>query len=237
MKLTGIGNNRIVRLTTFGMIIFINSVALAEQGEEILRQRCVQCHALDGQDIKTLTALWEQNGPDLSSAGIKYKQQWIAQWLTAPTRVRPAGMFYGNHIKPGTEHDVIDDTTLTEHMKLNTEQAKAVAAALMKYQLKKELIQKGAYKSGTISLSSGDMLFVKFKGCLSCHRIEPTYGGVTGPEVYTVAKRLQEDYIISFLKDPQAWSYRTYMPQYHLKEADLQKFVHYFHALAKEGKQ
>jgi len=237
MRLTWIGNNKIVRLTAFGAIFLFNTAVLAEQGEKILRQHCVQCHALDGQEIKTVTALWELKGPDLSSAGVKYKQQWIAKWLTAPARIRPAGMYYGNHIKPGKEHDVIDASTLQDHVTLNAEDASAVAAALMKYQKKKKLIQKGAYKTGSISLSMGDMLFIKFRGCLSCHRIEPSYGGVSGPEVYTAANRLQEDYIISFLKDPQAWSTRTYMPQYHLKEADLQKFVHYFRALSKEGKQ
>jgi len=237
MRMTWIGNKNITLLIALGINLLFNNAVLAEQGEEILRQRCVQCHTLDGQEIKTLNELWERKGPDFSYAGNKYKQQWIAQWLTSPVRIRPAGMFYGNHIKPGPEHDVIDDTTLTEHMKLNAEQAKAVAAALMKYQARKELIEKGVYKPGEISLSSGDMLFIKFKGCLSCHRIESAYGGVSGPEVYTAAKRLQEDYIISFLKDPQAWIPGTYMPQYQLKDTDLQKFVHYFRALGKEGKQ
>jgi len=237
MRMNRINKKKSMLMVAMGINLLFTTAILAEQGEEILRQRCVQCHVLDGQEIKTLNELWERKGPDFSYAGNKYKQQWIAQWLTSPVIIRPAGMFYGNHIKPGPEHDVIDDSTLTKHMKLNTDEAQVVAAALMKYQAKKALIQKGAYKPGTISLSSGDMLFIKFKGCLSCHRIEPAYGGVSGPEVYTAAKRLQEDYLISFLKDPQAWTPGTYMPQYQLKDSDLQKFVHYFRALGKESKQ
>lgn len=206
-------------------------------GEQILRQQCVQCHELDGAGPDTLKALWAQKGPNFSHAGNKYKQDWMAEWLTAPTRIRPAGMFYGNHIEPGPDHDQIVDTSLVDHVALAPAEAKAVAAALMQYQGKRELIEPGAYQPGTISLSMGDLMFIKFKGCASCHRVAPDYGGVSAPEVYTVAKRLQEDYIISFMKNPQAWSPLTFMPQYHLKEADLQKFVHYFRALAKEETQ
>lgn len=214
-----------------------STAAMAASGEEILRQRCVECHALEDVAPHSLKALWEQKGPNLSYAGNKYKQSWLEQWLTSPTRIRPAGMFYGNHIKPGKERDQVDASTLVKHVALSKDEAKAVAAALMTYKAKSALIEAGVYKPGTISLSMGDMLFIKFRGCLSCHRIEENYGGLSGPEVYTAAKRLQEDYIISFLKDPQAWAPLTYMPQYHLKEKDLQKFVHYFRALSKEGKK
>jgi mono/diheme cytochrome c family protein len=210
---------------------------LAADGEQILQQRCVQCHELKNAGPGTLDQLWAQKGPNFSYAGNKYKQDWIARWLTAPTRIRPAGMFYGSHIKPGEEHDEIDLPTLVDHITLAPDEAKAVAAALMEYKAKSELIEPGAYQPGTISLSMGDLLFIKFRGCSSCHRIEPGYGGVSGPEVYTAASRLQEDYIISFLKNPGAWSPLTFMPQYHLKDSDLQKFVHYFRALAKEDTQ
>lgn len=213
------------------------TTALAADGEQILRSQCVQCHELDDAGPDSLKELWAQQGPNFSHAGNKYKQAWIEEWLTAPTRIRPAGMFYGNHIEPGPEQDRIIESSLVDHVALARDEAKAVAAALMKYKGKSELIEPGAYQPGTISLSMGDLLFIKFRGCSSCHRVEPGYGGVSGPEVYTAAKRLQEDYIISFLKDPQAWSALTFMPKYHLKESDLQKFVHYFRALAKEDKQ
>ncbi|ALP54429.1 hypothetical protein Tel_15455 [Candidatus Tenderia electrophaga] len=213
------------------------TTASAADGEQILRSQCAECHELDEAGPDSLKALWAQKGPNFSHAGNKYKQDWMAQWLTAPTRIRPAGMFYGNHIEPAADHDQVIEASLVDHVALSADEAKAVAAALMQYQGKRELIEQGAYQPGTISLSMGDLMFIKFKGCASCHRVAPDYGGISAPEVYTVAKRLQEDYIISFMKNPQAWSPLTFMPQYHLKEADLQKFVHYFRALAKEETQ
>lgn len=226
---------RVVVFIAMVLVVLGSPVVMAANGEEILRQRCIQCHELDGAGPDNLHELWAQKGPNFSYAGNKYKQDWIEQWLTAPVRIRPAGMYYGKHIKPGKEHDKIDEATLADHVALKSEEAKAVASAMMSYKGKSKLITKGAYKPGKISLSMGDMIFIKFRGCLSCHRIDKDYGGVSGPEVYTAAKRLQEDYLISFMKNPQAWSPLTYMPQYHLKDKDLQKFVHYFRALAEEN--
>ncbi|MDH5546952.1 MAG: cytochrome c [Gammaproteobacteria bacterium] len=206
----------------------------AADGETILNEKCVQCHEIKKPGPDSLQELWQQKGPNLSYAGNKYKQAWLEHWLIKPSRIRPAGMFYGNHIKPGEERDVVDASSLSDHTKLVPDQAKAVASTLMKFKNKSELIKQGAYIPGNISLSMGDLLFVKIRGCSSCHQIEADYGGLSGPEVYTAASRLQEDYIVSFLKNPQAWSPKTFMPNYELNEKDIQKFVHYFRALAGE---
>jgi len=71
---------------------------------------------------------------------------------------------------------------------------------------------------------------------MSFHQIEPDYGGLSGPEVYTVAERLQEDFLVSYLKDPQAFDPKIFMPNQQLKDRDIQKFIHYFRALAREVK-
>ena len=220
-------------VAAFAATLF-SATVVADAGDRILESDCVECHDLEGAGPTSLTELWALKGPNLSYAGNKYKQAWLEQWLVAPTRIRPAGMFYGNHIKPGVEQDVVDETSLVKHPILNDAEAKAVAAALMQRKTKSELIQAGAYKPGTISLRMGELVFDKFRGCLGCHQIEPGYGGTSGPEVYTVGNRLQEDYIISFIQNPQAWSPLTFMPKRSLKDKDLQKLVHYFRALSKE---
>ena len=84
-------------------------------------------------------------------------------------------------------------------------------------------------------MTMGDMMFDKFKGCLAGHQIEPGYGGISGSEMYTAANRLQEDYLISFMRNPQAWEPKSIMQNKNLKEIDLQKLVHYLRALAKEN--
>lgn len=195
---------------------------------------CAACHNLSGPAPATLKALWERKGPDLFYAGNKYKAEWLVQWLQKPTRIRPAGMFYGNHIKPGTKADEIDASSLTPHPTLTEVDAKAATTELMKLTGRSDLIKQGDYQVGSIAASMGEMLFDKFRGCLACHEIEAGYGGLSGPEVYTAGKRLQEDWLVSFLRNPQAWDPKTFMPNKHLSDTDLQKLTHYLRALGEE---
>jgi len=203
-------------------------------GKAILEQQCVSCHTLSPVTPQTVEQIWKSKGPDLSSAGVKYKPEWLKSWLQKPVRIRPAGNFYGNHIKTGEKSDVIDEASLVKHPQLSSEDADLVVGVLTTLKHNQELVKQGDYQPGTISMTLGEMIFDKFKGCLACHQIEPGYGGLSGPEVYTAAKRLQEDYLISFLRNPQAWEPKGVMPNKNLKEVDLQKLVHYLRTLSKE---
>lgn len=214
---------------------WVSSVEAANSGKDILDTQCLSCHAISQNTPQTLKALWERKGPDLSSAGIKYKSEWLTTWLQKPTRIRPAGMFYGNHIKLGKKLDEVDQASLVTHPPLSSEDATKVTEVLMRLKQNQALVTAGDYKPGRISMTMGDMMFDKFKGCLACHQIEPGYGGISGSEMYTAGNRLQEDYLISFMRNPQAWEPKIIMPNKHLKETDLQKLVHYLRALAKEN--
>lgn len=219
-------------------VISCNRPAIAENsGQDILDSQCTSCHALSQKTPETLKELRERKGPDLSSAGIQYKKEWLINWLQKPVRIRPAGMFYGNHIKTGKKADEIDTASLVKHPQLSNEEATRVTEVLMTLKQNQDLVKAGEYKSGSISMTMGEMMFDKFKGCLACHQIEPEYGGLSGPEVYTAANRLQDDYLISFMRNPQAWEPKSIMPNKNLKEKDLQKLVHYLHALSKENFQ
>jgi mono/diheme cytochrome c family protein len=219
-----------------GLLLLVPGIGSAADGKAILDAQCRGCHNLSGPRTTTLQGVWDRKGPDLFYAGNKYKRDWIEAWLQNPVRIRPAGMYYGNHIKsgPGGE-DQIDNAGLVQHPKLSKGDAAAVADTLMTFKAKSDLVKAGEYKPGSISITMGDLMFDKFKGCIACHQIEAGYGGVSGPEVYTATRRLQEDYMISYMRDPQAWDPRIFMPARHLSEQDLQKFVHYFRALSKEA--
>ena len=215
-------------------LLLHGSDAQAAEGEELLQSQCSDCHNLTGPAPTTLMALWARKGPDLFYAGNKYKADWMKAWLQKPTRIRPTGMFYAAHVKPGAKGDEIDPSSLTTHPSLSAADAEEVTEALMKRKALGDLIHPGEYKAGTISKSMGEMMFDKFRGCLACHEIEPGYGGLSGPEVYTVGKRLQDDYLISYMRDPQAWDPKIFMPNRHSTDTDLQKFVRYFHVLSEE---
>ncbi len=215
--------------------LWIAAPALAADGKDILEQQCASCHALRGPAAQTVAELWQRKGPDLFYAGIKYKRDWLESWLIKPQRLRPAGYLYFQHIKPGDKQDVPDTQTLTPHPALAASDAKAASDALLELKppALSALVTAGDFKGGDISLSSGEMVFDKFNGCLACHQIEHDFGGLSGPEVYTGAKRMQEDYLVSFIRNPQAWNPKIPMPNKHTAEPNIQKIVQYLVALAR----
>ena len=230
------GINRLVRSAVAGVVLIgIAVIANAQDGTVILKKDCVACHNLTGPSPQTLKELWARKGPDLFYAGNKYREEWLASWLQKPQPIRPAGMFYEDHVKPGPKHDEVDPSTLNPHVSLSKDDATAVASVLMQLKPKSDLIAKEKIEPGTISKSMGEMAFDKFQGCMACHRIEPDYGGLSGPEVYTAAKRLQPEFIASYIRSPQAWDPKIWMPNKHVTGGNIQKLVQYLEVLSKEA--
>ncbi|MCF6338282.1 MAG: c-type cytochrome [Gammaproteobacteria bacterium] len=215
--------------------LIVANAALADDGMLILQNRCASCHELSGPAAQSVQELWQRKGPDLFYAGSKYNAEWLEKWLVKPRRIRPAGHHPIQHIKPGNKRDMIDTTTLRPHPALSPNDAKKVTKALMKLKATAEMMGTAVFKGGSISVSFGEMVFDKFNGCMACHEIEPGYGGLSGPEVYTAAKRYQADYLVSFITDPQAWNPKTPMPNRHVSAPNIQKIVQYLQALAKEN--
>lgn len=208
---------------------------MAADGMAVLKAGCVDCHSITGPAPQNLKAIWDRKGPDFFYAGNKYREEWLVEWLQKPTRIRPAGEFYENHIKPGAKHDEVDAATLKDHVALSKADAGAVAAELMKLKAHDDLIATEKIEPGTISKQSGEMAFDKFLGCIACHRIEPDYGGLSGPELYTAGKRLQPEFIASYIRSPQAWDPLIWMPNKHVTDANIQKLVHYLELLSKDS--
>jgi len=218
----------VVALFSF-FIVPIASVgnAMAADGIAILNQRCVSCHELNGSAPASLAQLWQRKGPDLFYAGNKYNRAWVEAWLQKPKRIRPAGMFYMDHIKPGPKRDLVDESTLHEHMKLNAADAKVVAKALSGMKANSKLIQAEKHDAGMAPGPLGEMMFDKIYGCMACHQIEPGFGGITGPEIYTAGKRLTPEFMLSYIRSPQAWDPKIWMPNKHVPDANMQKLVNY----------
>jgi len=230
----GLNINRLWAIPVLMAFCALLPAMATADGGSILKQRCVSCHDLTGPAPVTLAALWQRKGPDLFYAGNKYRQAWVEAWLQNPKRIRPAGMFYIDHIKPGEKRDKVDEATLSKHMKLNAADANAVAAALAQMKGKSVLIKAEKHDPTMAPGPLGEMMFDKFFGCMACHQIEPGFGGLSGPEVYTAGRRLTPEYMLSYIRSPQAWDPKTWMPNKHVPEMSLQKMVNYMIELSKE---
>jgi len=88
--------------------------------------------------------------------------------------------------------------------------------------------------SKKVTLDKGEVLIDKVYGCLSCHYVEPGYGGYTGSELYTAGKRLQPEFMLSYIKRPKNWDPKIWMPNGHVKPDDLNRIVNYLILLSKE---
>jgi mono/diheme cytochrome c family protein len=227
-----------MRRSVFTLLVLIGfagtGARAADEGAAILTQRCAGCHNLTGPASHTLKELWARKAPDLFYAGNKYRAEWLAAWLQKPTRIRVAGEFYADHIRSGAKSDEVDPTTLEPHPALSAADADTVTQALLRLKPRDDLIAAEKIEPGSISKSMGEMAFDKFLGCMACHEIEPGFGGASGPELYTAARRLQPGFIASYIRNPQAWDPRIWMPNKRLSDPNIQKMVHYLSELAKE---
>ncbi|MCL4486025.1 MAG: cytochrome C [Nitrospirae bacterium] len=202
-------------------------------GMALLKTRCASCHNLTGPAPASLHTLWARKGPDMFYAGNKYRKSWLVSWLRHPVRIRPAGMFYADHIKPGPKRDMIDESTLKPHMALSAADAKLAAEALMTLRAHDDLIAREKVPPGSISKTMGALVFDKFLGCIACHRIEPDYGGLSGPELFTAGDRLRSRFMASYIRSPQAWDPKIWMPNKHVSDSRIIQLVHYLQSLSK----
>ncbi len=217
------------------LIALFGASQVAMANGDMLKKDCASCHNLTGPAATTLKDAFSRKGPDLFYAGNKYRQEWLVSWLQKPQRIRPAGMYYGDHIKPGAKNDEIDPATLKDHVALSAADAQVAAHELMELKAHDDLIAKEKIEAGSIPKQMGEMNFDKFWGCMACHLIEPEYGGYSGPELYTAAKRLQPEFIASFIRNPQAWQPKTWMPNKDVSDSSIQKLVHYLQGLSQEA--
>ncbi|CAL63354.1 Putative cytochrome c, class I [Herminiimonas arsenicoxydans] len=211
----------------------------AGPGQELLNKQCIACHAVTKPDNTSLQRLWERKGPDLYFAGSKFNRAWMENWLQNPTVIRSGGVLYSKVVKGGGAGapDVIDTAQLSAHPKLSKEEASQAAEALMALKGPDGLIEKGAFKNEPVNPSFVTMLFSKLRGCTSCHSAKPDAGVASGPELFTAGDRLQPDYMLAYIKDPQAFDAHVWMPKLDLNPADLQKLTGYMLTLKSAEKK
>lgn len=210
-----------------------STVAVAD-GAQILETQCEGCHAIEKPGKADLNHIWDRKGPDLYYAGNKFQHDWLVTWLQAPTRIRPGNEFYRKHIKSGADGDAIDSATLSEHPRLDKDKAESVATALMALTVP-GIVESGAFQGGEVSPTMGAMFFGKLRGCSACHQDAPDKGGLSGPELYSAAQRLQADYVYSYIKHPQTIDPHVWMPDLGSGEADLQRLTGYIMQLKGES--
>lgn len=217
------------RLVLAASLMLQAGTSLAASGAELLKNQCVACHAITKPATGGVDHLLTRLGPNLGHASVKFNKDWLVRWLQNPTVIRPAGVMYANVAKPSADGspDQIDTAKVPAHPRLSAADAQAAADALMALDGGDGLVAKGAFKGDPVNASMAALLFNKLRGCASCHSAKPGAGGLSGPDLSTAGDRLQGDYIVEYIRNPQKFDPHVWMPKLDLTDADVQKLTGY----------
>ncbi|MFQ5628007.1 MAG: c-type cytochrome, partial [bacterium] len=156
----------------------------AELGEKIfISQDCMACHR-----ISSVKPIWEKNAPDLGNEGARVKREWLVQYLQKPHPLRPFGYY------PGSSSRMPD-------FRLSQYEAVVIADALMKKkgaEIKTSIAPKQLSK---FSMNKAHTLLQKKLSCLGCHRLAGE-GGRIGPDLSSLSRRLQPEFVFSIIENP-----------------------------------
>jgi cbb3-type cytochrome oxidase cytochrome c subunit len=197
------------------------------RGRELLsRLNCQGCHKLRNVEPSRL-------GPDLSSVGFKVTREWIYKWLKEPRTVLDKD---GNTTVNGYESG---DESRMPKFRLKDEEIKALSAYLSAQKAMPVETHKinpavvAAWSKKPILISEGEVRFRQMM-CTTRHPVAVTRGGETkliggniAPELTKVGSKVNEEWLIAWLRNPQAYLAHTSMPRYGWSDEDLYKVSQY----------
>lgn len=196
----------------------------------LARLNCVGCHRLEDMDRPVMI------GPDLTNVGNKVSREWIYKWLKEPSTVTDSS---GNVMVNG--YETAEESRMPQ-FRLNEQELKALSAYLSS--LKPEPIAPyrfdprvvGVWEKKPDLVQQGEIRFRQMF-CTTCHSMAVTrageiklIGGDIGPELTKVASKVNPDWLVAWLRDPQSYLPHSLMPRYQWSDEDLFKITRYITA-------
>lgn len=198
------------------------------RGRQLLSQlNCAGCHRLQGIERPAML------GPDLSNVGNKLSRQWIYKWLKEPhTRVDSSG----NIVVDGYE---TEGEPRMPQFRLTDQEIKALSSYLET--LKSRPLEPYKFDPRVVaslqkSPDLADQGEVRFRQmfCTTCHSLAVTrgdeiklIGGDIGPELTKVGSKVNPDWLIAWLRNPQSDLPHALMPRYGWSDEDLYRVARY----------
>ncbi len=169
------------------------------KGRELLAElNCQGCHRLPGIERPAML------GPDLTNVGTKVSREWIYKWLKEPRTIVDKD---GNVSVNGYE---TEDEPRMPKFRLTENELRGLSA----------------YPQGELRFRQ---MF-----CSTCHSLAviragetKLIGGDIGPELTKVGSKVNPDWLITWLRDPQGYLPHTRMPRYGWSDEDLFKVTQY----------
>jgi mono/diheme cytochrome c family protein len=175
------------------------------------KYNCLGCHHLAGQGGTI--------APNLAYEGSKARGDWLLSFLKQPHQIRPL-MQARMPTFPLTEQEAVDlrDYIMTAFLDERVPKAAQVAQAI------------------TPDLAAqGEKLYWEKYPCFTCHQIQGKTGGAAvGPDLTDAWKRLNPDWMVQWIKNPQAFDPATLMPNLGVADTEAIALVAYLESVSRQ---
>lgn len=186
--------------------------AVRVAGLELLEKyNCLGCHHVAGQGGNI--------APNLAYAGSKARRDWLLSFLKQPHKIRPLVQARMPTF-PLSEQEAISlrDYIMTSFIDERVPQVAQVAQVI------------------TPELAAqGEKLYWEKYPCFTCHQIQGKVGGAAvGPDLTDAWKRLNPDWMVQWIKNPQAFDPASLMPNLGVTDAEATALVAYLESVSRQ---
>lgn len=198
-----------------------------DRGRVLLaRYNCTGCHKILGLERAPML------GPDLTDVGTKESREWIYKWLKEPRTITDAN---GNQTVDGmdTSDPQMPTFKLTdaELRQLSAYLSVQRAHPIQPYHFDPRMI--AALSKRADVADQGEARFRQMF-CSTCHSLAVTRAGETtliggdiGPELTKVGSKVNPDWLVQWLRNPQHYLPNSQMPRYEWSDTDLYEVTQY----------
>ncbi len=198
------------------------------RGRQLLAEfNCIGCHRLEGIVRPAML------GPDLSSVGTKVSREWLYKWLKEPRTVVDDS---GNVAVDGYETE--EEPRMPkfrfsepELLALSGFLSTLKAKSLQPYSFDPRVVT--AWEKKPDLVEQGEVRFRQMF-CSTCHSLAvrragetKLIGGDIGPELTKVGSKVNPDWLVTWLRNPQGYLPHAEMPRYGWSDEDLYTVTHY----------
>lgn len=186
--------------------------ALRVAGQQLMtKYNCLGCHNVGGQGGTI--------APNLAFEGSKVLGDWLLGFLKEPHMLRPI-MQARMPTFPLAEQEA---TTLRDYVMTALVDARIPKTSRVAPMLTDEMAKQG------------EKLYWEKHICLTCHQVQGKGAPAPlGPDLTQAWKRLNPDWMVEWIKNPQAFDPRTIMPNLGLSDEDAIAIVAYLESLARQ---
>lgn len=143
-------------------------------------------------------------GPALDQVTLRRSKDWLKNWLREPTAMKPG--------------------TLMPEFDWSEDEFQAIFVYLKQFKIPVDGL---SILEREENLSRAGEALIEAYQCWSCHRVTDESGRPIYPDLTNVKERRTSEWVKRWLKNPQTIKPGTYMPTFHLTDAEINALVGY----------